>query len=547
MKLRPKDNSMMLGDVLDSPLMLTKLQAGQAAPILQSHSAGFHYHHQASAHEHVHPRSRPSVNDDMALPYGAVTLFAQQAPYHPIMGYNVLAFSSSESPPSLAGPVENTALISHHLPDNANSATSSYMQSFEHEKHEEKEDEAAILVSSNFPTCIPLFGARNHNIHHDAQNSPYHCHYASGLSSSHEISVKHMQYDPSHSFVSEKFSFPRDHQLQAEDCSSLIASDVQLDSNTASSWNGMMNGGGCNPDFVATMVTSSSSSSATPSSMYSAGGQLIPLPNETLQAAWKGYLGAGPFNEKLIGTNSGMVDAEMHIKIGGTGTHQASAVNSTLDHQKSSNKKRSRKRKRRCYKNVEEMETQRKTHIAVERNRRKQMNEHLRALRLLMPQSYIERGDQASIVGATIRFVEEMQQVLQCLKLQKQVRTHCIESYGSYVGETYEVDSSTMEDAYASMPSSFLNVEVTTLTSTTFFMKIKAQKMSHQLLHTLLTLSKLSLRTTHLNVTSFGPLIIYSFNLELDNNDFQILTPFELAELIKHMLCMQSMLKPIEC
>ncbi|KAL8240814.1 hypothetical protein R6Q59_014169 [Mikania micrantha] len=39
------------------------------------------------------------------------------------------------------------------------------------------------------------------------------------------------------------------------------------------------------------------------------------------------------------------------------------------------------------------------SHITVERNRRKQMNEHLTVLRSLMPCFYVKRGDQASIIG----------------------------------------------------------------------------------------------------------------------------------------------------
>lgn len=51
-----------------------------------------------------------------------------------------------------------------------------------------------------------------------------------------------------------------------------------------------------------------------------------------------------------------------------------------------------RKRKRtRPAKNKEEVESQRMTHIAVERNRRRQMNDHLNVLRSLMPTSYIQR------------------------------------------------------------------------------------------------------------------------------------------------------------
>lgn len=51
-----------------------------------------------------------------------------------------------------------------------------------------------------------------------------------------------------------------------------------------------------------------------------------------------------------------------------------------------------RKRKRtKPTKNKEEVESQRMTHIAVERNRRRQMNDHLNVLRSLMPTSYIQR------------------------------------------------------------------------------------------------------------------------------------------------------------
>lgn len=53
--------------------------------------------------------------------------------------------------------------------------------------------------------------------------------------------------------------------------------------------------------------------------------------------------------------------------------------------------RKKRRRRPRVCKNKEETENQRMTHIAVERNRRKQMNEHLAVLRSLMPESYIQR------------------------------------------------------------------------------------------------------------------------------------------------------------
>lgn len=54
--------------------------------------------------------------------------------------------------------------------------------------------------------------------------------------------------------------------------------------------------------------------------------------------------------------------------------------------------KERRKRKRsRPTKNKEEVESQRMTHIAVERNRRRQMNDHLNVIKSLIPTSYIQR------------------------------------------------------------------------------------------------------------------------------------------------------------
>ncbi|XP_026444799.1 transcription factor MUTE-like [Papaver somniferum] len=58
-------------------------------------------------------------------------------------------------------------------------------------------------------------------------------------------------------------------------------------------------------------------------------------------------------------------------------------------------------------------------HIAVERNRRKLMNEHLKVLRSLTPCFYIKRGDQASIIGGVIEFVKELHQILQSLESKK--------------------------------------------------------------------------------------------------------------------------------
>ncbi|WVZ65264.1 hypothetical protein U9M48_014660 [Paspalum notatum var. saurae] len=52
---------------------------------------------------------------------------------------------------------------------------------------------------------------------------------------------------------------------------------------------------------------------------------------------------------------------------------------------------RRKRRRARAVKNKEEVESQRMIHIAVERNRRKQMNEYLAVLRSLMPPAYVQR------------------------------------------------------------------------------------------------------------------------------------------------------------
>ncbi|KAJ0261715.1 Transcription factor SPEECHLESS [Hirschfeldia incana] len=72
----------------------------------------------------------------------------------------------------------------------------------------------------------------------------------------------------------------------------------------------------------------------------------------------------------------------------------------------------------------EENKQQKMSHVTVERNRRKQMNEHLTVLRSLMPCFYVKRGDQASIIGGVVEYISELQQVLQSLEAKKQRKTY---------------------------------------------------------------------------------------------------------------------------
>lgn len=68
-----------------------------------------------------------------------------------------------------------------------------------------------------------------------------------------------------------------------------------------------------------------------------------------------------------------------------------------------------RKRKRtKPIKNKEEVESQRMTHIAVERNRRRQMNDHLNTLRSLMPPAYVQRVKQSNNPSAVLNITTKV-------------------------------------------------------------------------------------------------------------------------------------------
>lgn len=228
-----------------------------------------------------------------------------------------------------------------------------------------------------------------------------------------------------------------------------------------------------------------------------------------------------------------------------------------------------RKRKRtRPTKNKEEVESQRMTHIAVERNRRRQMNDHLNALRSLMPTSYIQRvifqfsclsikcssfcflrfeiyflysplkGDQASIIGGAIDFVKELEQLLETLQAQKRMRR--IEEGGG--DASANSSSSSPNSAFQGLPtqhrvppdegtsgkggrreefqstaenrSTAVDIEVTVI-QTHVNLKLQCPRRPGQLLKAIVALEDLSLTVLHLNITSLQSSVLYSFNLKV--------------------------------
>ncbi|KAI3723424.1 hypothetical protein L2E82_34984 [Cichorium intybus] len=241
-------------------------------------------------------------------------------------------------------------------------------------------------------------------------------------------------------------------------------------------------------------------------------------------------------NEPRVGIEGGERDEEARVSegtsvrlqfIGGEDVHKTLVGDG----------KNKRKRPR-TIKTSEEVESQRMTHIAVERNRRKQMNEHLRVLRSLMPGSYVQRGDQASIIGGAIEFVRELEQLLQCLESQKRRRL-----YGDtprVVGDSsslpilqqaqqgppavfyppsddqmklVEFDGGLKEET-AESKSCLADVEVRLL-GFDAMIKILCRRRPGQLIKTIAALEDLQFNILHTNITTIEQTVLYSFNVKI--------------------------------
>ncbi|KAK9280382.1 hypothetical protein L1049_014071 [Liquidambar formosana] len=220
------------------------------------------------------------------------------------------------------------------------------------------------------------------------------------------------------------------------------------------------------------------------------------------------------------------------------------------------NRERRKRKRTRPSKNKEEVENQRKTHIAVERNRRRQMNEHLNALRSLMPPSYIQRGDQASIIGGAIDFVKELEQLLESLEARKRMRK--AEEGGESSSSCNSISLNgllTSSSVQFRVPSDELNckeggrrdeftgeeeeksevadIEVTVIQAHVN-LKIQCPRRTGQLLKAIVGLEGLRLTVLHLNITSLQGSVLYSFNLKIED-DCELGSADEIAAAVHQM------------
>ncbi|CAN8245843.1 unnamed protein product [Cochlearia groenlandica] len=233
-------------------------------------------------------------------------------------------------------------------------------------------------------------------------------------------------------------------------------------------------------------------------------------------------------------------------------------------------KKRRRRRKPRVCKNEEEAESQRMTHIAVERNRRRQMNQHLSVLRSLMPSHFAHKGDQASIVGGAIDFIKELEHQLlslQAQKLQETKPNHIVTSSTSQESNNqsaenpqqpssisqfflHSYDPSQLENnrngSTSSVKTSMEDLEVT-LIETHANIKILSRRRSFrwttvatttgppQLSKLVAALQSLSLTILHLSVTTLDTFAIFSISTKVEEN-CQLRSVDDIAGAVHHML-----------
>ncbi|KAG6423013.1 hypothetical protein SASPL_113396 [Salvia splendens] len=195
-------------------------------------------------------------------------------------------------------------------------------------------------------------------------------------------------------------------------------------------------------------------------------------------------------------------------------------------------KSKNKRKRAKASKTSEEVERQRMTHIAVERNRRKQMNEHLQMLRSLMPAYYVHRGDQASIVGGAIEFVRELQQLLQCLE---SVHHHHHEQQPPPLILPPTLDH---HDQTAESKSWLAEVEVR-LSGLFGMIKILSGRRRGQITKNISAVECLHLQILQTHITTIEQLVVCSFSVKMSIE--AMLTAEDVANSIQQILnCFHS-------
>ncbi|XP_057536247.1 transcription factor MUTE [Amaranthus tricolor] len=167
------------------------------------------------------------------------------------------------------------------------------------------------------------------------------------------------------------------------------------------------------------------------------------------------------------------------------------------------------------------------SHIAVERNRRKQMNEHLKVLRSLTPSFYIKKGDQASIIGGVVEFIKELHHVLESLESQKRRKSLSLSPSPSpsprpsptqlananiITNHYFEFDGG--KELVACCNSGVADVEAK-ISGANVVLRVISKRTHGQLLRIISSLEKLSFEILHLNISSMDDTVLYYFVVKI--------------------------------
>ncbi|KAI9128537.1 hypothetical protein K1719_000020 [Acacia pycnantha] len=176
------------------------------------------------------------------------------------------------------------------------------------------------------------------------------------------------------------------------------------------------------------------------------------------------------------------------------------------------------------------------SHITVERNRRRQMNEHLTPLFFLS-------GDQASIIGGVIEFIKELHQVVEVLESKKRRRKSLSHSPRTPLPPP-PAPATTMKEeesvgASASSNSSVADVQVK-ISGSNVILRVISHKIVGQVSKIISVLERLSFEVLHLNISSMEDTVLYQFVLKI-GLECQ-LSLEELAVGVQQTFCDQKML-----
>nr|BAB09783.1 unnamed protein product [Arabidopsis thaliana] len=195
---------------------------------------------------------------------------------------------------------------------------------------------------------------------------------------------------------------------------------------------------------------------------------------------------------------------------------------------------------------------QKMSHVTVERNRRKQMNEHLTVLRSLMPCFYVKRGDQASIIGGVVEYISELQQVLQSLEAKKQRKTYAEVLSPRVVPSprpsppvlsprkpplsplSSNHESSVINELVANSKSALADVEVK-FSGANVLLKTVSHKIPGQVMKIIAALEDLALEILQVNINTVDETMLNSFTIKI-GIECQ-LSAEELAQQIQQTFC----------